>query len=210
MLAYLYDNITKEFLYSFEAQSNPKMLGEYLIPESCTFKPIPSFLKDTIPCFEGDKWVIKSDFRGQTQIDLKTKELSIVSYIGDVLSGYQLITKEIEDDFVANPDKYDVVNGVFQDITDTEEYKKKKELEEKERVARLNMTKLDFATYLEEYGVSYSQLKAALAGNDNAQKQWDLCERVYRFNPLLDEMAKGFGITSKQLDTMFKKANGEV
>jgi hypothetical protein len=89
-------------------------------------------------------------------------------------------------------------------------FEEKKELEEKERVARLNMTKLDFATYLQEYGVSYSQLKAELARNDNAQMQWDLCERVYRFNPLLDELAKGFGITPEQLDTMFKKANGEV
>lgn len=85
-----------------------------------------------------------------------------------------------------------------------------KELKEKERVARLNMTKLDFATYLQEYGVSYTQLKEVLASNENAQMQWDLCERVYRFNPLLDELAKGFGITSKQLDTMFKMANGEV
>lgn len=85
-----------------------------------------------------------------------------------------------------------------------------KELQEKERIARLNMTKLDFAKYLKEYGVSYPQLKELLASNDNAQMQWDLCERVYRFNPLLDELAKGFGITSEQLDTIFKMANGEV
>jgi hypothetical protein len=110
----------------------------------------------------------------------------------------------------AGTDKWDIVNGKFVDITNTEEYKTKKELEEKERVAKLNMTKLDFATYLQEYGVSYFQLKSVLASNDNAQMQWDLCERVYRFNPLLDELAKGFGITPEQLDTMFKKANGEV
>ena len=72
------------------------------------------------------------------------------------------------------------------------------------------MTKLDFAKYLKEYGVSYSQLKQVLATNDDAQMQWDLCERVYRFNPLLDELAKGFGISSEQLDRMFKLANGEV
>ena len=90
------------------------------------------------------------------------------------------------------------------------DYEKQKEQEEKERVARLNMTKLDFATYLQEYGVSYSQLKQVLATNDDAQMQWDLCERVYRFNPLLDELAKGFGISSEQLDRMFKLANGEV
>lgn len=100
-----------------------------------------------------------------------------------------------------------IVNG--EPVTDPN-YEEQKELEEKERVARLNMTKLDFATYLQEYGVSYSQLKTVLASNDNAQMQWDLCERVYRFNPLLDELAKGFGITPKQLDKMFKKANGEV
>ena len=110
----------------------------------------------------------------------------------------------------AGSDNWDIVNGKFVDISNTEEYKQKKELEEKERVARLNMTKLDFATYLQEYGVSYSQLKAVLASNENAQMQWDLCERVYRFNPLLDELAKGFGITPEQLDTMFKLANGEV
>ena len=90
------------------------------------------------------------------------------------------------------------------------DYKTKKEQEEKERVAKLNMTKLDFAKYLKEYGVSYSQLKQVLATNDDAQMQWDLCERVYRFNPLLDELAKGFGISSEQLDRMFKLANGEV
>ena len=90
------------------------------------------------------------------------------------------------------------------------DYKTKKEQEEKERVARLNMTKLDFAKYLKEYGVSYSQLKEVLASNEEAQMQWDLCERVYRFNPLLDELAKGFGISSEQLDRIFKLANGEV
>ena len=110
----------------------------------------------------------------------------------------------------AGTDKWDIVNGEFVDITNTEEYKTKKELEEKERVARLNMTKLDFAKYLSDYGVSYSKLKQVLSSNENAQMQWDLCERVYRFNPLLDELAKGFGITPEQLDTMFKLANGEV
>lgn len=81
---------------------------------------------------------------------------------------------------------------------------------EKERIAKLNMTKLDFVKYLQQYGVTYSQLKELLATNKNAQMQWDLCERVYRFNPLLDELAKDFGITSEDLDTMFKIANGEV
>lgn len=115
--------------------------------------------------------------------------------------------EETEQALFALEDNEIIINGK---VELDPNYEARKELEEKERVAKLNMTKLDFATYLQEYGVSYSQLKEALASNDNAQMQWDLCERVYRFNPLLDEMAKGFGITSEQLDIMFKKANGEV
>ena len=71
------------------------------------------------------------------------------------------------------------------------------------------MTKFDFAKYIQNYGISYSQLKNILNSDEKVQMQWDLRERVYRFNPLLDELAKDFGITPEQLDTMFKLANGE-
>ena len=130
-----------------------------------------------------------------------------MNYIGSIKKGYQLLSKDIVEDFSNNPDKYDVVNNVFVDISDTEEYKKKQELKEKEKIARLNMTKLDFVNALEEYGITYSQIKELLANNDDAHKQWELCERVYRFNSLLDELGAILGITSEQLDAIFINVN---
>ena len=80
------------------------------------------------------------------------------------------------------------------------------ELEEQntERLMLSNMTKLDFVNALESFGVNYYEhIVPLLNANLEAKKQWDLCERVYRFNPLLDELAKGFGITPNQLDKIF-------
>jgi hypothetical protein len=83
----------------------------------------------------------------------------------------------------------------------TDEQKAK---EEAERLAKSNMTKLDFVNALESYGVNYYEhILPLLNSNLEAKKQWDLCERVYRFNTLLDELAKGFGITPNQLDKIF-------
>lgn len=77
---------------------------------------------------------------------------------------------------------------------------------EKEAIMRLSMTKLDFVNALEAFGITYIQIKELLASSEEAQKQWDLCERVYRFNPLLDEYCSTFNITSEQLDQLFINA----
>lgn len=81
---------------------------------------------------------------------------------------------------------------------------------ERERIARLSCTKRDFALLLQEQGITYAQLKTLIAQNEQAQMEWDLCERLYRFNPLLDVMGAQLGISSEVLDYIFKKANGEI
>ena len=82
----------------------------------------------------------------------------------------------------------------------TEEFEK----QNKDRLMLSNMPKLDFVNALEPFGVNYYEhIVPLLNSNLEAKKQWDLCERVYRFNPLLDELAKGFGITPNQLDKIF-------
>lgn len=110
-------------------------------------------------------------------------------------------------DYIGNPDKY-AWNG--SELVLNPNYEKEQEKKEQVRVARLNMTKLDFSNCLIEVGVSYTQLKELLANNEEAQRQWDLCERVYRFNSMLEQLASELGITPEQLDMMFKKANGEL
>ncbi len=109
----------------------------------------------------------------------------------------------------ATTDKWDIIDGKFVDISDTEEYKEKQKQKEHERIQMLSCTKRDFALMLQELGVTYSQLKALIASSEQAQLEWDLCERLYRFNPLLDVMAAQLGITPLQLDMIFKTANGE-
>ena len=63
---------------------------------------------------------------------------------------------------------------------------------------------------LQELGISYTQLKELIATNEQAQLEWDLCVELERQNPLLDVMALQLGVTSEQLDGLFKYANGEI
>ena len=85
-----------------------------------------------------------------------------------------------------------------------------KELEEKERIAKLTCTKRVFALMLQELGITYTMLKELIATNEQAQLEWDLCVELERKNPLLDVMAMQLGITSEQLDGLFRYANGEI
>lgn len=81
---------------------------------------------------------------------------------------------------------------------------------EKERVGKLTCTKRVFALMLQEFGISYGQLKELIATNEQAQLEWDLCVELQRSNPLLDVMASQLGITSAQLDGLFRYANNEI
>ena len=85
-----------------------------------------------------------------------------------------------------------------------------KELEERERIAKLTCTKRVFALMLQELGITYTMLKQLIATNEQAQLEWDLCVELERQNPLLDVMAMQLGITSEQLDGLFRYANGEI
>ena len=84
-----------------------------------------------------------------------------------------------------------------------------KEKLEKERIGNLKVTKRVFALALQQFGITYAQLKEAIAQNEQAQLEWDLCVELERKNPLLDAMAVQFDVTPKQLDYIFRKANGE-
>ena len=112
--------------------------------------------------------------------------------------------KILPDDY--NSEKYIVVDG---ELILNPDYEKEQEEKEKERVKMLSCTKRDFALMLQEIGITYTQLKELIAQNEQAQLEWDLCEKLYRFNPLLDVMAAQLGITSLQLDMIFKTINGE-
>lgn len=119
------------------------------------------------------------------------------------------ITDELWADY-AGTDKWDIINGVFTDITDTPEYIAKKEQEEKERIGNLTCTKRVLVLMLQEYGVDYFEdIKPLIDANPQAQIEWDLCVQLQRNNQLLDTMGAQLDITPLQLDMLFKTANGE-
>jgi hypothetical protein len=95
-------------------------------------------------------------------------------------------------------------------IDNTEAWEAEQALIEKERIAKLTCTKRVFALMLQELGITYTMLKELIATNEQAQLEWDLCVELERKNPLLDVMAMQLGITSEQLDGLFRYANGEL
>ena len=113
------------------------------------------------------------------------------------------------DEVVETQEEY-VLDGDCYVLKD-EAWEEKQALIEKERIARLSCTKRDFALMLQEMGVDYfTQLKPLIDSNSQAQLEWELCERLYRFNPMIDLMAGQLGVTPEQLDGLFKYANGEI
>lgn len=78
---------------------------------------------------------------------------------------------------------------------------------ERQRIQSLKVTKRVFALALQQFGITYAQLKELIATNEQAQLEWDLCVELERSNPLLDLMAAEMGVTSEQLDYIFVEAN---
>lgn len=87
------------------------------------------------------------------------------------------------------------------------DYEEKLEQKEKEKIQNLTCTKRVFALILQEKGVGYSTLKELISENEQAQLEWDLCEKLERSNPLLDIMANKLGYSSTDIDNIFIQAN---
>ncbi|UKI41425.1 MAG: hypothetical protein L6V95_15645 [Candidatus Melainabacteria bacterium] len=71
-----------------------------------TFKEPPKTKQNEVAIWNGKDWEIESDFRGELQVDIETKEVSTIDYIGSIKKGFQKITEEVADDLRINPDKY--------------------------------------------------------------------------------------------------------
>ena len=71
-------------------------------------------------CFINNEWVETLDHRKQPQINLTTLEISDCDYLGEVHEGYQFITVEVKEEYLADTDKYTVKDGVFVKRSDEE------------------------------------------------------------------------------------------
>ena len=79
-----------------------------------------------------------------------------------------------------------------------------KELEEKKRIAMLKMTPRDFLLAITQMGVDFAKIKELMASNPQVEIELNYCNYVYRGNALLDQLCGQFGITTTQLDELFK------
>lgn len=104
----------------------------------------------------------------------------------------------------AGTDKWDIIDGVFTDITDTEEYKEKQAQQERERIAKLSLTKREvFLGLYQAKGVTPEMIKAQIT-DPQALIEFEYANDYYRGNPLIDIVGATLGITPEQLDKFFE------
>lgn len=89
-------------------------------------------------------------------------------------------------------------------LVENPKYDEQKELEEKKRVAMLKMTPRDFLLAITQMGVDFAKIKELMASNPQVEIELNYCNYVYRGNALLDQLCGQFGITTAQLDELFK------
>lgn len=89
-------------------------------------------------------------------------------------------------------------------LVENPKYAEEKELEEKKRVAMLKMTPRDFLLAITQMGVDFAKIKELMASNPQVEIELNYCNYVYRGNALLDQLCGQFGITTAQLDELFK------
>lgn len=87
-----------------------------------------------------------------------------------------------------------IINPYLEDI---------KELQRREEIGMLYMTRLDFIKALESVGISWMAIKGLMEQYPDVEKELMLCSNVYRGNHLIDQFAKKFNVTSEQLDNLF-------
>lgn len=118
---YCYDEATGEYTGTAEPLVDPKT-GEYLKWGFSTWEAPPEVDEGQKAVIKDGHWIVLDDNRDKKQINLETLEISDIDYLGNVQDGYQLITGETAEDFKTHPEKYKVIDGVFTDISDTDEY----------------------------------------------------------------------------------------
>lgn len=119
---YCYDEITKEYTGTAEPLVDPKT-EEYLKWGFSTWEAPPEVDEGQKAVIKNGHWTVLDDNRGKKQINLETLEISDIDYLGEEQDGYQFITEAVAEDFKTHPEKYKVIDGVFTDISDTDEYK---------------------------------------------------------------------------------------
>ena len=83
-------------------------------------------------------------------------------------------------------------------------YEKEQEEKEKERIAKLSLTKREvFLALYHAKQITPDMIKAQIGENVEALIEFEYAEKYYRFNPLIDTIGGMLGYTSADLDYLF-------
>ena len=99
---------------------------------------------------------------------------------------------------------WDIINGEFKDLRETENYKKYLEDKEKERINLLSMTKREmFLGLYQAKGITPDIIKEQIT-DPKALIEFEYANEYFRGNPLIDEIGAKLGFETKQLDKFFE------
>lgn len=138
LFVYSYNSPTNEYIGREIAQEDPLSPGRYLDPAKSTRIAPPVLEKNQVAVFETDKWAVYPDYRGQTKINVITKEVSVVDKIGEIGDEYQIISQEMAEDVIIHPDNYGMIDGIFQDITNTIQWREQNAVKVKAELVEYN------------------------------------------------------------------------
>ena len=111
-----------------------------------------------------------------------------------------VLNVETTEEVFNNIEKYIYLNG---EIVLDPDYEAKQAQKEKERIAKLSLTKREvFLGLYQAKGVTPEQIKAQIT-DPMALIEFEYANDYYRFNPLIDVVGNALGITSEQLDKFF-------
>lgn len=204
MKLYLYDEFTKEYVEAIEAYLDPeetRIQGKdvYMYPANSTDVEPPTTVENEVCIFDNDNWVVKADYRGQYKCN-EDLEVSLVDCVGDLQEGFILITEEqakkIEEDKL-----FYIVQGG--ELIKNPNYEAEQEQKEKERIAKLKLTKREvFLGLYQAKKVTPDMIKAKIT-DTQALIEFEYANDYYRGNPLIDIVGATLGITPEQLDKFF-------
>lgn len=103
------------------------------------------------------------------------------------------------------PHKYMFKNG---NIVVNPEYDNIVQLQEKQRIAKLHITKFDFFKYIcMPHNITYQELEEKIATNSYLSAAWNLCNHIYRGDDTFVTYIKQFipEITDEELDSVFEQ-----
>lgn len=180
MLANVYDENTKEFLYEVQVEESPLEAGVILMPPNATLKPIGEDKENFAQVFNGSKWEYIEDYRGKT-VWKSYSESMIIEELGAIPEGYSL-----EQPKPSEEEKREIYSMMYLTGADVERgiYQAKG---------------MDFDDILAfvmanpPQGLDVKALKIELKAN-----------HFYRGNPYVEAVGGLLGFTSEQLDKFFE------